>query len=819
MASRRAAGRPCVPAAADEQTSPSWVDEDVTRVQACATAVSRDAMVWFTVAVCLGLVAAPLALPSAAAPRQKSNPYFHTCRYRARYWDDCVQTVAQELQPLFAEGVPELGVRPIDPLFVDTFNFSEVSGKFRVHLVMNNVTMEGLSDYYVTGVRSNLQELSMEIRLRVPSLSFRAHYHMDGRFLFLALSGGGTCQYNFTDVDNKVVVRGHLVRRVSDDALHFRVNTLQWTMLPSKGFSQFSAQEGDSSVYSHATSRLLNDHGEEGWRSFQSAAELAFAEVFRERINRLMMNIPYRDLFPPGVLPLHLLELPMADNVADEYPPLYWTRPSTTTTTTTTSTTTTESPSTTSTTTSPPATISPPVTTAPFIPTQNREEPSQDTAQVDQNEQPAAELVDDVQEAVTAVEDILVSREEAADSATGPEVVQSSPPVEVTLPYADQDAEQPERTRVLEEAIGSQHNGTVRVASENVAAAAVAGAAVAADEAAAGGDGADQPVRPSGANQNLEQEGASAAAAGAAGAAGAVPRQDEQDPQDAARPVEGVNGVVKEEESGQLGERPGDAPPRPDLEDADTEDRIASFDTAFTLEDEPGTPPTPSVLPVDVYIGDAPASRREEYTVVDSDGTAAGLSRPEAPESSEDGRWGVVSRVVAVDSATTADTITPREHEGPAAAARQMHQVWSPTEGPEAPPGSSDEIAVRERTEPSDVAPTSASTDAAAMDEATEADNSIPDEDDDDQLLPLPLASRGERAEPKASQAASDAAGNTTTTMPAEDFSPLASLGQVVSAVAKDLIAEVSEVFIGPGVGAEEEVAAGEATTSVSPRG
>lgn len=48
-------------------------------------------------------------------------------------------------------------MRPIDPLFVDTFDFSEVSGKFRINLQMMNVTMDGFKDYVVTGVRYDLR--------------------------------------------------------------------------------------------------------------------------------------------------------------------------------------------------------------------------------------------------------------------------------------------------------------------------------------------------------------------------------------------------------------------------------------------------------------------------------------------------------------------------------------------------------------------------------------------------------------------------------------------------------------------------------------
>lgn len=322
---------------------------------------------WITVALLspLSLLAAP-AQAGPAAPRQKGSPYFHTCRHRARVWDECVANTAQGLRPLFVDGIPELGVRPIDPLVADEIIFSEASGKFRVNLKMTNVTMEGFRDYVVTGVRSDLQELTLEISMSVPSLLFRARYHMDGRFLFLALSGDGTCQYNLTDVENVFRVKGHLVRRVSDDALHFRVASLRWTMHPSRGSFRFSAPEGEPSLYSQATSRLLNEQAEESWASFQDAVQKGFAEIFRERINRLMMTIPYRHLFPAGVLPLHLLEIPMDDNEADEYPPLQWTRPPTTSTsTTTTTTTTTTPPPTTTTTTAAPTTPAPVTTTSP----------------------------------------------------------------------------------------------------------------------------------------------------------------------------------------------------------------------------------------------------------------------------------------------------------------------------------------------------------------------------------------------------------------------------------------------------------------------
>lgn len=57
------------------------------------------------------------------------------------------------MQPCVRPGIPELGVRPIDPLCADEIHFSEASGKFRVNLRMTNVTMEGFRDYVVTGVR------------------------------------------------------------------------------------------------------------------------------------------------------------------------------------------------------------------------------------------------------------------------------------------------------------------------------------------------------------------------------------------------------------------------------------------------------------------------------------------------------------------------------------------------------------------------------------------------------------------------------------------------------------------------------------------
>ncbi|KAJ1528461.1 hypothetical protein ONE63_006872 [Megalurothrips usitatus] len=768
-------------------------------------------------------------------------------------------------------GIPELGVRPIDPLYVDGFNFSEVSGKFRVNLEMTNVTMDGLGEYLVTGVRSNLQELSLEIRLRVPSLNFRAHYHMDGRFLFLALSGGGTCQYNFTDVDNKVVVNGHLVRRVSDDALHFRVASLRWTMLPSRGRSRFFAPEGDTSMRSRATSNLLNEYADDDWESFQRAAERAFTEVFRERINRLMMNIPYRDLFPPGVLPLHLLELPIADSEEDEYPPLHWTRPSTTTTTTST-TTTAPPPTTTSTTTT--TTTAPPPTTTSTTTTTTTAPPPTTTSTTTTAPPPSTVLVSTtpasvsygVEEAPSAAGRVIVNaggeenggeyvvkesgmvdavtrgeatsqgNEEAhseggtargGGSAAGGKdggVVTQDPrdvvvtydvtpeaPAGHTVPVQDDTSPLEETGGVSVEVVAlsedsdSKNSQTVRVEEKD-------------------GDlfvGVELAAAPGGRPEDYGERNPTASSTG--DTAGVKPGEvgaEETSPAPEAIP-EGENGAVnagdevakqgettltlKENSTG--GAQEGGAAVHRDDDEEDAVEpegaRIASYDTDFTLDNErvdatsptPHSPPPSS--PVSVYIGDLPPDSRAEYVVVSfadqPESTSGDLLEVAArtdevsPVQSDLGQVGETEGTTGssgvgtvgdnkVDQGALESTTTDGHTD--AIEAPDSH----PTEGMAAPVSTAD-----------------------GLDQATEADNLIPsgseeEEEDDGALLAEPPLIRDERGLLQADSKPTptpEVSGNATDE--ASGFS-LAVLGQAVSEIAKELFAEVSEVFAADGV-------------------
>lgn len=374
-----------------------------------------------------------------------------------------------------------------------------------------------------------------------------------------------------------------------------------------------------------ATSRLLNDLGEGALSPFARAAELAFAEVLRERINRLLMKIPYRDLFPPGVYPLHLLERPMEDDEDDEYPPLSWTRPSTTASTTMTTTT---SKTTTSESSSP-----------------DEDDPSDKEAAAT-TEKPSTPYEGE------GLGGRFVTTTPVVLSATNSDLTGSKPPsgpvggtTEAEAPVWADDGRDEDRVTP---------SGGERLLAVNGDPAGTADAdktldALRFESTSPAEPPIQQTAESAGMSEALEPAGAwTTEAAWEAG------RIVGREPTGGAGTIgaggDGADGAAAPGDAGDRVDEPGHqlvVPPTPasseipelptatsrvggDYEDSDPTARLSSFDTAFTLDSDPGSPPGTGPVAEDVFIGDARPDSRSEYVVVRAD--ALPPSSPRGPE-------------------------------------------------------------------------------------------------------------------------------------------------------------------------------------------
>lgn len=85
---------------------------------------------------------------------------------------------------LFQKGYKPLGIVPIDPWFVPAINFQYSSANLNIRFRGKNVTTYGLLDSQVRGVRTRVDEKSMDIEVDLfhAYLLFEAWYRAEGNW-------------------------------------------------------------------------------------------------------------------------------------------------------------------------------------------------------------------------------------------------------------------------------------------------------------------------------------------------------------------------------------------------------------------------------------------------------------------------------------------------------------------------------------------------------------------------------------------------------------------------------------------------------------
>lgn len=82
-----------------------------------------------------------------------SAEYILPCSQSDPQLDNCIKNSFNHLRPYLSQGIPELGVPPVEPLFIDRLVMENSAGPVRVTAAFNNITVFGPSNYTITKIR------------------------------------------------------------------------------------------------------------------------------------------------------------------------------------------------------------------------------------------------------------------------------------------------------------------------------------------------------------------------------------------------------------------------------------------------------------------------------------------------------------------------------------------------------------------------------------------------------------------------------------------------------------------------------------------
>ncbi|KAG6440857.1 hypothetical protein O3G_MSEX001447 [Manduca sexta] len=141
--------------------------------------------------------------------------FIHPCSASDKNLNECIQNVIAVAGPKFADGIPELGIAPLDPVQLRTVQVNNPALK----ITFTDTVVTGLRGFRVNSYKINPDKGKASLDFTA-NVTLKAHYDMDGQILILPIKGNGNAKikitnlnilvkYDFDTVDGHWIVTNH----------------------------------------------------------------------------------------------------------------------------------------------------------------------------------------------------------------------------------------------------------------------------------------------------------------------------------------------------------------------------------------------------------------------------------------------------------------------------------------------------------------------------------------------------------------------------------------------------------------------------------
>lgn len=153
-------------------------------------------------------------------------PFFTACSKSDPKLSECIEKVIANGGAKFTEGIPELGIAPLDPVQLGTVYVDNPSLK----LIFTDTVVTGLKGFRVNSYKINLEKKKAMFDFTA-NVTLKAHYDMNGQILILPIKGKGQSKIKITNLNIVVKydfedVNGHWVIPSYKD--HYKMDRAQF---------------------------------------------------------------------------------------------------------------------------------------------------------------------------------------------------------------------------------------------------------------------------------------------------------------------------------------------------------------------------------------------------------------------------------------------------------------------------------------------------------------------------------------------------------------------------------------------------------------
>lgn len=122
--------------------------------------------------------------------------YIQICSQSDPRLGACIRKSITALRPYLINGIPELDIPSLDPLFVPEIKIEQAGG-VQIDSTFRNVEITGATNFRLRSVRADAEKDKFRMKVWFPDLMLKSDYDIQGQLLMLPIKGTGKCYGNF----------------------------------------------------------------------------------------------------------------------------------------------------------------------------------------------------------------------------------------------------------------------------------------------------------------------------------------------------------------------------------------------------------------------------------------------------------------------------------------------------------------------------------------------------------------------------------------------------------------------------------------------
>ncbi|KAL3271593.1 hypothetical protein HHI36_022068 [Cryptolaemus montrouzieri] len=206
----------------------------------------------------------------------------------------CLKSAIQDALPKLKDGIPDLGVPPLDPLRISKMTIG--SGKI-VQLVQNyeNVDITGLSEATVNDLSFDLDKGKLVMSLSAPLIVVKGVYTVKGKILVLDVYGTGDCSIKLHKLTGTFSM--DLETYSKNNEMHIKGTNAKFVFDTEHGEYNFENLFDGNKQLGDNINAVLNDNWREIFLELREGYGAVVAEATANLSNKLFESTSIQNMF------------------------------------------------------------------------------------------------------------------------------------------------------------------------------------------------------------------------------------------------------------------------------------------------------------------------------------------------------------------------------------------------------------------------------------------------------------------------------------------------------------------------------------------